>query len=75
MIPNSALYPPRNYVKLMTAWLRLGKIAVIGVLAMLVVAVGMAFPGAPAAEAQSSQGGYTYTQRVCQEWGQHPRPY
>ena len=42
---------------------------------MLAVAVGMAFPGAPDVGAQSSQGGYTYTQRICQEWGQHPRPY
>ena len=75
MIPNSAIHPPRHYVSSVAAWLRLGKIAVIGVLAITAVAVGMAFPGAPAAEAQSSQGGYTYTQRVCQEWGQHPRHY
>ena len=42
---------------------------------MLVVAVGLAFPDGKDAAAQSSQGGYTYTQRICQEWGQHPRPY
>ena len=42
---------------------------------MLVVAVGMAFPGAPDAEAQGSHGGYTYTQRICQEYGQQPRHY
>ena len=41
---------------------------------MLAVAGGMAFPGADAA-AQSAQGGYTYTQRVCQEYGQQPRYY
>ena len=33
------------------------------------------FPQAPAAEAQSVQNGYTYTQRVCQEIGQQPRHY
>ena len=34
----------------------------------------MALPGNQA-EAQGSQGGYTYTQRVCQEYGQQPRHY
>ena len=75
MIPNPPIHPPRHYVSSVAAWLRLGKIAVIGALAMLAVAGGLAFPGAPAAEAQSSQAGYTYTQRVCQEYGQHPRYY
>ena len=42
---------------------------------MLSVVVGMAFPGAPDAEAQGSHGGYTYTQRICQEYGQQPRWY
>ena len=27
------------------------------------------------AEAQGSRGGYTYTERVCQEYGQQPRQY
>ena len=56
------------------AWLRLGKIAVIAVLAGLAVAGGMIFPTADAA-AQGAQGGYTYSQRVCQEYGQQPRWY
>ena len=34
----------------------------------------MAFPGDKAA-AQGSHGGYTYTERVCQEYGQQPRWY
>ncbi len=56
------------------AWLRLGKIAVFSILAGLVAAGGLAFPGGDAA-AQGAQGGYTYTQRVCQEYGQQPRHY
>ncbi len=55
------------------AWLRLGKIAVFSVLTGLVVAGGMIFPVADA-EAQA-YGGYTYTARVCQEYGQQPRWY
>ncbi len=42
---------------------------------MLAVAGGMAFPGAQYAAAQGAFGGYTYTQRVCQEYGQQPRYY
>ena len=42
---------------------------------MLVAAVGLAFPGAEQAEAQSSRGGYTYTERICQEYGQQPQRY
>ena len=56
------------------AWLRLGKIAVFTVLAGLAAAGGLAFPAADAA-AQGAQGGYTYTARVCQEYGQQPRWY
>ena len=56
------------------AWLRLGKIAIISVLAALSIAGGMAQAGNQAA-AQGSQNGYTYTQRVCQEYGQQPRHY
>ena len=56
------------------AWLRLGKIAVFTVLAGLAAAGGLAFPAADVA-AQGAQGGYTYTQRVCQEYGQQPRFY
>ena len=56
------------------AWLRLGKIAVFSVLAMLAAAGGLAVPGGDA-EAQGAFGGYTYTQRVCQEYGQQPRWY
>ena len=41
---------------------------------MLAVAGGLAFPGADAA-AQSAQGGYTYTQQFCQEYGKQPRYY
>ena len=64
-------WPARN---LTATWLRLGKIAVISVLAALSLAGMMAFAGNQA-EAQGSQGGYTYTQRVCQEYGQQPRHY
>ena len=53
---------------------RLGQVAVGIVLAGLVVAGGMALPGAKAA-AQGAHGGYTYTHRVCQEYGQQPRHY
>ena len=35
---------------------------------------GMALPD-DKAEAQGSHGGYTYSQRVCQEYGQQPRWY
>ncbi len=67
--------PPRSYVKQARAW-RLGKVAVIGVLAMLSVAGGLAFPNNPPnAAAQGAFGGYIYTQRVCQEYGQQPRYY
>ena len=70
------LPPPRHWLpgNLTTAWLRLAKIAVISVLAALSIAGGMAFAGNQAA-AQGSQNGYTYTQRVCQEYGQQPRHY
>ena len=67
--------PPRSYVKSTRAW-RLGQIAVISVLAMLCVAGGLAFPNNPPnAAAQGAFGGYIYTQRVCQEYGQQPRYY
>ena len=69
-----ALYPsPRHW--LTKTWLRLGKVAVVIVLAGLVAAGGMAFPGAKDAAAQSIRSGYAYTQRVCQEYGQQPRWY
>ena len=56
--------------------LRLVKIALISVLAGLSIAGGMTMAFASnKAEAQGSQGGYTYTQRVCQEYGQQPRHY
>ena len=42
-------------------------------LAGLAVAAGLAFPGGDA-QAQG-YGGYTYTARVCQEYGQQPRHY
>ena len=42
---------------------------------MLAVAAGLAFPDAQDAAAQGAFGGYTYTQRVCQEYGQQPRYY
>ena len=70
------LPPPPRYrltQNLTLAWLRLGKAAVMAVLAGLAVAGGMIFPVAEA-EAQA-YGGYTYTQRVCQEYGQQPRYY
>ena len=68
--------PPRHWLSrnLTTTWLRLGKAAVFTVLAGLAVAGGLAFPGGDAA-AQGAQGGYTYTERVCQEYGQQPRWY
>ena len=68
--------PPPDYVKQARplAWLRLGKAAVFSVLAGLAVAAGLAFPAADAA-AQGAFGGYTYTSRVCQEYGQQPRWY
>ena len=70
-----AFYPPRNYVKSTQAW-RLGKIAVISVMAALAAAGGLAFPNTPPnAAAQGALGGYTYTQRICQEYGQQPRYY
>ena len=53
---------------------RLGQAAVCIVLAGLVAAGGLALPGAKAA-AQGGHNGYTYTQRVCQEYGQQPRHY
>ena len=56
----------------MAAWLRLGKIAACVVLAGLAVAGGLAFPGAQDAAAYD---GYTYTERLCQEYGQQPRRY
>ena len=67
--------PPRYRLtqNLTLAWLRLGKAAVFGVLAGLAVAAGLAFPGGDA-QAQG-YGGYTYTARVCQEYGQQPRWY
>ena len=40
----------------------------------MAVAAGLAFPAADA-EAQGAQGGYIYTSRVCQEYGQQPRWY
>ena len=43
---------------------------------MLAVAAGLALPNNPPnAAAQGAFGGYTYTQRVCQEYGQQPRYY
>ena len=68
--------PPQSYVKQTRplAWLRLGKAAVFSVLAGLAVAGGLVFPGGEA-EAQGARGGYTYTSRVCQEYGQQPRWY
>ena len=44
------------------------------VVAGLAVAVGLAFADEPA-EAQGVHQGYTYTQRVCQEYGKQPRWY
>ena len=54
---------------------RWGKIALVIILAGLTVAGGMAFPEVKDAAAQGSHHGYTYTQRVCQEYGQQPRWY
>ena len=67
---------PRHWLSknLTTAWLRLGKAAVFSVLAGLAVAGGLVFSGGEA-EAQGAQGGYIYTSRVCQEYGQQPRWY
>ena len=44
-------------------------------MAMLAVAGGLAFPNSESSAAQGAVGGYTYTQRVCQEYGQQPRHY
>ena len=67
---------PRNYAKSAAARRRLGKIAVCFVLVGLAVAGGMAFPTAGRdAEAYTNRAGYSYTQRVCQEWGSAPRQY
>ena len=55
-------------------WQRLVKIAVVIILGGLAIAGALAFPNAKAA-AQGSHSGYTYTQRVCQEYGQQPRWY
>ena len=49
--------------------------ALIGILAVLASAGGMLFPPVQDAAAQRSHSGYTYTQRVCQEYGQQPRHY
>ena len=57
------------------AWLRLGRVAAIGVIAALSIAGGTLFPQAQTAAAQGVHSGYTYTQRVCQELGQQPRHY
>ena len=69
--------PPRYWLAkiLSTAWRRLGKVAVSGVLVALSIAVGMALPHADQAAAQGIQQGYSYTERVCQELGQQPRWY
>ena len=47
------------------------------VLVGLAVAGGLALPttGEQDAEAYSNRAGYSYTQRVCQEWGRQPRHY
>ena len=42
---------------------------------MLAVAAGLALPDAPNAAAERYHGGYTYTARTCQEYGQQPRYY
>ena len=67
--------PPRYRLtrNLTTARLRLGQAAVIAVLAGLAAVVGMVFPGGDAAA--QGFGGYTYTARICQEYGQQPRWY
>ena len=51
-----------------------GRIAVISILAALAIAGVMAFPYDKAA-AQGIHHGYTYTERICQEYGQQPRWY
>ena len=71
-IPPICPPPPHNYVKSAAAWLRLGKIAAGVVLAGLAAAGGLAFPGAKDAAAYD---GYTYTERLCQEYGQQPKRY
>ena len=69
--------PPRHWLTKtrIPAWLRFGKIAIVSVLAVLVIAGGLAFPDAEQAEAQSVRGGYTYTERICQEYGRQPQRY
>ena len=66
---------PPHYVKSKQVWLRLGRLALLGVLAALASVGGMLFPDVKDAAAQRAQNGYTYTQRVCQEIGQQPRHY
>ena len=68
--------PPRYWLAeiLSPAFRRGGKIAAATVLAGLAVAIGLAFADEPA-EAQGVHHGYTYTQRVCQEYGKQPRWY
>ena len=72
---TAILPPPRSRLtqNLTLAWLRLGKAAVFSVLAGLAVAGGVLFSGGEAAA--QGYGGYTYTSRVCQEYGQQPRYY
>ena len=47
----------------------------VSILAGLVIAGGVLFPEVKAAAAQGSHSGYTYTERICQEYGQQPRRY
>ena len=49
----------------MRAWLLLGRIAAISVLAGRIIAGGILFPQVKDAAAQDAHSGYTYTQRVC----------
>ena len=49
--------------------------ALVGILAALAGAGGMRFPEVKEAAAQGVVSGYSYTQRVCQEYGQQPRHY
>ena len=70
MITMLQFTPPDSYVKSTQAW-RLGRIAVAIILAGLSIAGGMALPHAPA----TAYDGYTYTERICQEYGQQPRYY
>ena len=72
----TAILPPplENYVKSTQGWRRLGRMAAAIVVAGLAVVVGLAFADAPAG-AQGVHQGYTYTQRVCQEYGKQPRWY